>query len=344
MTMDEVNERFPLMKYKAWRTTRADQGLSTAGGVTAPPSRPQSMKMDESASPADQLDKTTTATASSPMKETDRPDTAVSDTSAPIQHAEEILSSNEKTITQKPSTPAPGEGPANSQNNAASADFYNVEPTRSESVDDDDDDEHDPIRAAVPTDLLANPGDSCAICLDSIEDDDDVRGLTCGHAFHASCIDPWLTSRRACCPLCKADYYVPKPRPEGAATADADRQGRRNGHRMPNSPPPVLSPFRTRARMVMPGRFVAVVPARDEQAYGRRPRGDARRTTPPEQPETTQGQQQSQSWRERLPTINVPRPSFSRFNLRGRQSDRNNNSAPAATEAVTPGQLEAGSR
>lgn len=35
MSMDEVNERFPLVKYKAWRSSRADEGLSTAGGIAA---------------------------------------------------------------------------------------------------------------------------------------------------------------------------------------------------------------------------------------------------------------------------------------------------------------------
>lgn len=47
---------------------------------------------------------------------------------------------------------------------------------------------------------------SCAICLELIEDDDIVRGLICGHVFHAECLDPWLTKRRACCPMCKRDY------------------------------------------------------------------------------------------------------------------------------------------
>lgn len=48
----------------------------------------------------------------------------------------------------------------------------------------------------------------CAICLDSLEDDDSVRGLMCGHVFHQVCIDPWLTTRRACCPTCKRDLYI----------------------------------------------------------------------------------------------------------------------------------------
>ena len=47
---------------------------------------------------------------------------------------------------------------------------------------------------------------SCAICLEIIEDEDIVRGLICGHVFHAECLDPWLIRRRACCPMCKRDY------------------------------------------------------------------------------------------------------------------------------------------
>lgn len=49
---------------------------------------------------------------------------------------------------------------------------------------------------------------SCAICLEVYEPEDTVRGLICGHVFHADCVDPWLTRRRACCPICKRDYYT----------------------------------------------------------------------------------------------------------------------------------------
>lgn len=52
---------------------------------------------------------------------------------------------------------------------------------------------------------------TCAICIDDYEDDSQIRVLTCGHTFHDICIDPWLLNRRACCPLCKASYYTPKP-------------------------------------------------------------------------------------------------------------------------------------
>lgn len=49
---------------------------------------------------------------------------------------------------------------------------------------------------------------TCAICLENLEDDDIVRGLICGHVFHQICIDPWLTTRSASCPICKKDYYL----------------------------------------------------------------------------------------------------------------------------------------
>lgn len=49
---------------------------------------------------------------------------------------------------------------------------------------------------------------ACPICLDTLVDEDDIRVLTCDHGFHAACLDPWLTRRCACCPICKRDYYV----------------------------------------------------------------------------------------------------------------------------------------
>lgn len=48
----------------------------------------------------------------------------------------------------------------------------------------------------------------CAICLEDLQDDNNVRGLICGHVFHDECIDPWLTERKGCCPTCKKDLYI----------------------------------------------------------------------------------------------------------------------------------------
>lgn len=47
---------------------------------------------------------------------------------------------------------------------------------------------------------------ACAICLDILEDETQVRGLPCGHAFHVTCVDKWLLWRQPCCPVCKAYY------------------------------------------------------------------------------------------------------------------------------------------
>lgn len=57
---------------------------------------------------------------------------------------------------------------------------------------------------------------TCAICIDVFEPEDQVRGLICGHVFHQDCLDPWLTKRKACCPMCKRDYYLKNEDGEGA--------------------------------------------------------------------------------------------------------------------------------
>src|SRR4051812_5089994 len=44
MTMEEVNTKFPLTKYKAWRASREKEGLPTTGGISLPPSRATSVK------------------------------------------------------------------------------------------------------------------------------------------------------------------------------------------------------------------------------------------------------------------------------------------------------------
>jgi len=103
------------------------------------------------------------------------------------------------TIEVEKATPA-GEEQNSLEHVRTTASTVDKSPTTNSELDDEDDDDH--IHTAVPPELLTNPGDSCAICIDTLEEDDDIRGLTCGHAFHAGCLDPWLTSRRACCPLC----------------------------------------------------------------------------------------------------------------------------------------------
>lgn len=40
------------------------------------------------------------------------------------------------------------------------------------------------------------------ICLEQIEDDEDVRWLRCGHIFHSRCIDAWYLRKHFTCPVC----------------------------------------------------------------------------------------------------------------------------------------------
>jgi len=245
MSMDEVNERFPLTKYKNWVASRAREGLSTTGGVTAPPSRAGSLRNVDGVMPS-----SPTGTKQSINT---RPNTAGSDRDVSIAPATIMNAHERKSIDAKVAEKDIATSPVEDHNNLEEV------KTTAETIDkhpialsEEEEDEDDHIHTAVPPELLTNPGDSCAICIDTLEDDDDIRGLTCGHAFHAGCLDPWLTSRRACCPLCKADYYTPKPRPEGEAT-EPERTGRRSRANMPTAP---TSAWLGRGnRIMLPGRF-----------------------------------------------------------------------------------------
>ncbi|RFU24763.1 hypothetical protein B7463_g11573, partial [Scytalidium lignicola] len=276
MTMDEVNDRFPLMKYKAWVASRAREGLSTSGGIAAgSDSRPASLRnVDAIAMP------------SSPVETKhsidDRPTTGSSDRES--AEMKELTPANA-------SGDAPGVQVQNAENPEKSASSQVEESAQLEQVEttatalhkqttsgsEEEDDEDDHIHTAVPPELLSTPGDSCAICIDTLEDDEDIRGLTCGHAFHAACLDPWLTSRRACCPLCKADYYVPKPRPEGepAETERSNRRGQRMN--MPQQPPSSWTGIRGAPRLILPIRFSPAAVYAGELSGSNTPRSPATR-------------------------------------------------------------------
>ncbi|KAI5815482.1 hypothetical protein BZA77DRAFT_226068, partial [Pyronema omphalodes] len=223
MTLEEANQRFPVMKYKAWQAARHSQGLPTAGGIkTEPSSRVGSVRHIEAISvdtsadimlarntplPVSPVEKETGASSAADkgLTTANERDKAIGDTNSMAQKRMSDVSEISRAKSPDHSDEAPI--------------IPSPEDAKHDTDIESDDEEHPPVHPS----LLKESGDTCAICLDTLEDDEDIRGLTCGHVFHSVCLDPWLTTRRACCPLCKKDYYTPKPRPEGEA-----EQGSRN--------------------------------------------------------------------------------------------------------------------
>ncbi|KAI1451968.1 hypothetical protein F4805DRAFT_471219 [Annulohypoxylon moriforme] len=312
MTMDEVNEKFPMMKYKAWVSARAREGLPTAGGVSAPASRANSVMSVEGVVPE------------IPSKEPSH-----------IEEHHDSTTTPEPADHEKPN-PSPGIQDNTPDDNAAAENTLTQSRTvesgltkdhdHRPSIDEDDEDEH--IDAALPPELVGTQGDTCAICIDTLEDDDDIRGLTCGHAFHAVCIDPWLTNRRASCPLCKADYYTPKPRPP---PADGD----------PTSPTsPNADPTRNNGRMNLPRS-----PQRTRQPrIWERNRADYQRNQSESQPAASDNPGIFTRVRSRFPPFRLN--DLMRRERNGQAAEANEVTASGANGAAntTPSQLEAGVR
>ena len=93
--------------------------------------------------------------------------------------------------------------------------------------------------------------DVCTVCLDEYDEGDEIRELECEHAFHKTCIDEWLTTKRAYCPCCKHSIV-----PAAPPSADA-----------PESEVPA-PPRRRRRRRHRRGRGAVTVPERSARGDG----------------------------------------------------------------------------
>ena len=355
MTMDEVNEKFPMMKYKTWVSERAREGLPTAGGVDM--SRANSIREAEGILPD--------ISGNDQSNETRSQTTATVDTTAVDQLASADPAQNgekEKKETKEGETGQSADAAQGQSSGTTGPRRPSMDRVDSQGSQGDDDDEH--IDAALPPECLQAPGDSCAICIDTLEDDDDVRGLTCGHAFHAGCVDPWLTSRRACCPLCKADYYTPKPRPnpEGQDAATATPNFDSQANTRINLPSSLANVFRSR-REGPDAQQTTDTEGRSRRRFrtgraapeGQSGQGDTSAAAENQQTTTvTENAEQnpaattpevSQRVDAASPGIMGAMRSALRFGRRRNDNDNNSAAAETTTGAeVTPSQLESGSR
>ncbi|TGJ86961.1 hypothetical protein E0Z10_g1850 [Xylaria hypoxylon] len=361
MSMDEVNEKFPMVKYKTWVLDRKKEGLPTAGGISAQPSRANSVRsvegivpeqtsdtrqsIDESAaSHPHEPDRTAQTETKSANKEEQKPSDETANTTPTVGTDRNTTATNE----------APGVTVAHADNISTKDSLHRT------SEDDEEDDEH--IHSALDPDMMGSSGDTCAICIDTLEDDDDVRGLTCGHAFHAVCLDPWLTNRRACCPLCKADYYTPKARPQPAegetrdpnASAIAPDPSRNHGRlNYPRTPVRSFawSHFRDAPRQMFPSRFNDAPrdPANMDRRYGsrRQPAQVSRRSTANQaQPATTSEENNGNfvtRFRNRFPPFVLDRAVRNR-EAQAAEAQSSHPISSSSHPSTTPSQLEAGIR
>lgn len=176
LTLEQLDEQSAVQKYKEWCAHRELNGLPAAGGISSEAAQTLATEM-----PSVNEEK---ALESIPYNnEIPEPDQTKSTSNASTS---ETKSSEQETTT----TPAV---------KSRDQPDHTYEKSHITSVSN---------RMQLEGSPAFQTGDLCAICIDNLEPENDIRALPCHHVFHADCITPWLTTRRAICPLCKKDLFV----------------------------------------------------------------------------------------------------------------------------------------
>ncbi|XP_053552708.1 E3 ubiquitin-protein ligase RNF167 [Bombina bombina] len=82
--------------------------------------------------------------------------------------------------------------------------------------------------------------DVCAICLEEYEEGEKLRVLPCSHAYHCSCVDPWLTKTKKSCPVCK--HRVLRSNNDSDSESGGDTVEGDQGDESENERTPLLRP------------------------------------------------------------------------------------------------------
>ncbi|KAL8161351.1 hypothetical protein V2J09_012840 [Rumex salicifolius] len=63
-------------------------------------------------------------------------------------------------------------------------------------------------------------GEECRVCLCEVEEGEEISDLRCKHLFHKDCLDAWVGSGHATCPLCRGRVFSPAAAAEGAGSSE----------------------------------------------------------------------------------------------------------------------------
>lgn len=68
-----------------------------------------------------------------------------------------------------------------------------------------------PVHRWASLGALPCPIQACSICLCDVEDAESIKELSCGHFYHAPCLDSWLKVKDSC-PACRQPVTAPTPK------------------------------------------------------------------------------------------------------------------------------------